>query len=452
MYRWLSRSVAAVVAAGTATGCANVKVEKVSVADRAEGRDDHVNGFRYYLTRPYLMVAKRVPVTTSYVPVAFAAQATVVKNLKAGDLLPANAEVFLVSLVPDRQTGQFTVYDPSGHPRPDVSARELTAIAGGGTNTDAGGGAAGLDAAEVFIANKVFNSMTAASKPDNKLLEGDEQTPVIKGRLRAAARPGLATNVAADERRKKGVSAAIAVANEMIASTAGVKEHFAEGAKIPGDEAAINVVANDMTFPPLGGSTQVAVAKKGLQLLRSGEAAARAKAATAEGGEAGAEGGAGDTTPPFQVAYLPDFEEQYAIKNCNFLAKTKYQYRFRNGTELQSAAGAYDATDLPVKVIETVGALVNAAASVAKTRINPGGAAALGLTSDTGVQADFYIKVELAIEPGVYRVQKSWERAAATAAGLSADQVGGLFGDIGLPLVASQAVITASDYAAEHPN
>ena len=35
------------------------------------------------------------------------------------------------------------------------------------------------------------------------------------------------------------------------------------------------------------------------------------------------------TTPPppdaIQVAFLPDFEEQYAIRNKNFLARTKYQ-------------------------------------------------------------------------------------------------------------------------------
>jgi hypothetical protein len=63
-----------------------------------------------------------------------------------------------------------------------------------------------------------------------------------------------------------------------------------------------------------------------------------AKALTPVKGAAGQTTAGGTATPApasddaIQVAYMPDFEEQYAIRNKNFLAKTKYQYKFQNGT------------------------------------------------------------------------------------------------------------------------
>src|SRR5262245_25482319 len=44
-------------------GCANVCVKKVPVADRIAGTDRQ-HGFRYYLTRPYVVVKERVPLAT----------------------------------------------------------------------------------------------------------------------------------------------------------------------------------------------------------------------------------------------------------------------------------------------------------------------------------------------------------------------------------------------------
>jgi hypothetical protein len=91
---------------GMAIGCANVKVQKVDVQDRLLGLDQKVHGFRYYLNRPYLVVAKQVPVTTTYIPVALAA---VDDGRTAGENepLPKGTELFLISQVPDKETGQF---------------------------------------------------------------------------------------------------------------------------------------------------------------------------------------------------------------------------------------------------------------------------------------------------------------------------------------------------------
>ena len=59
---------------------------------------------------------------------------------------------------------------------------------------------------------------------------------------------------------------------------------------------------------------------------------------------------------PFQVIFLPDFEEQYAVRNKNFLAKTQYKYNLSHGTQLDTISGSYSAVDVPVAIIETLGA------------------------------------------------------------------------------------------------
>jgi len=58
--------------------------------------------------------------------------------------------------------------------------------------------------------------------------------------------------------------------------------------------------------------------------------------------------------------------------------------------------------------------------------------------------------MEQSIEPGIYRVQKSWERAAGTTlTGLPEEQLCGLLSDVGLPLVGSIAVIDADTHKKE---
>jgi hypothetical protein len=167
-------------------------------------------------------------------------------------------------------------------------------------------------------------------------------------------------------------------------------------------------------------------------------------------------GPSGDGTPdagPFQVVFLPDFEEQYAIRNINVTAKTKYHYTFRNGTDLETVSGTYNAAEVPVKIVETVGALITAVGEVAKTRLQSLPAGGARLAVEVGPQvpdADFYLRREQSIEPGVYRVQKSWERAAAVPLeGLPCDQLCGLLSDVGLPVVDSVAVIDAATHKAE---
>src|SRR5262245_14525717 len=119
MDRWARRCALAALVWGVTVGCANVKVNKVDVQARIEGQDHHVHGFRYYLTRPYIVVSRRVPVSTTYVPVALAVFPADAAPAQ-GQPLPPGSEIFLVAQVPDEQ-GAYRVYDRTGHWRPDLT-------------------------------------------------------------------------------------------------------------------------------------------------------------------------------------------------------------------------------------------------------------------------------------------------------------------------------------------
>jgi len=301
----------ALIALAQLLGCANVKVHKVSVEDRAAGADRHVKGFRYYLNRPYIVVSERVPVSTQYVPAV----------LTRANGAPQGATPFLMTLLPD-SNGEHRVYNLEGQRIPEADWRCLRVL---------------------------------------------KETAKV----------------------------------EAIKNTAG-------------------------------------------SVVISKDAAATIETPKAE---------SADATAAIQVAFLPDFEEQYVIRNKNFLAKTKYQYDFRNGMQLAGFAGSYNATDVPVKILETVGNLVTAAGKVAETALGqpiPGvGIEKFTVGDDGRVTRDpFFIKIERAIEPGFYQVQKSWERARATPE-MPLDEVCGLFSSVGLDLVETTSVLTREQYEKE---
>jgi hypothetical protein len=201
----------------------------------------------------------------------------------------------------------------------------------------------------------------------------------------------------------------------------------------PGQSPAPGVEAPKQASPPINGS-------------RGGQDDPN-KPQPTEPGAAAANAGSAAPAPAFQVMFLPDFEEQYAIRNKNVLAKTKYQYVFRNGTSLAAVSGDYNATDVPVKIIETVGKLLSTAAELAGPKLAgaPTHATSGARAPGQGARsAPYFIKLETIIEPGVYRVQKSWEQVAAVPPeDLAAEDVGGLFTEIGLKPVVVSSVLTA---------
>src|SRR5260370_21521576 len=118
MCRWARQGVGAVCLlclSLSLAGCANVKVHKVDLHDRMTAADDKVKGFRYYLTRPYLVVASRVMVSRSYIPVWVAIpkgpESPGTPRAKPGEPL------YLVSAIPD-DSGRYPIYDQAGHLTP----------------------------------------------------------------------------------------------------------------------------------------------------------------------------------------------------------------------------------------------------------------------------------------------------------------------------------------------
>jgi hypothetical protein len=326
-----------VIASAVNLGCANVKVDKVSVEDRLSGNDRCVQGFRYYLNRPYIVVGRQISAGTIYVP------AIPVKRTPS--LHPTDQLRFLAA-VPDRGTpGVFQVFDAQG------------------------------------------NWVESVPPPDLHMKY--EHVQILPP---AAPLPKAGSTTYADSNPGGGT-----------------------GMKKP------------TQTPP----TQ-------------------------------------PTTPAdaIQVVFLPDFEEQYAIRNKNCQAKTKYKYTFRNGTELAGMAGSYNSTDVPVMIVETVGSLLQAAGQVAMTAIQPASALTQAASSPTtrmnygaGGKTDpdpnpnpirYYVKIEHVLEPGIYRVQKSWERAAAMPLdGLKPEQFPGLFADVGLEIREVTSIIASAQHDKE---
>jgi hypothetical protein len=166
-------------------------------------------------------------------------------------------------------------------------------------------------------------------------------------------------------------------------------------------------------------------------------------------------GGGVDTSQNLQVVLLPDFEEQYAISNCNVLAKTTYDLSFNNGM-LSEAAGTFNAVTVPVRILQSV---QNALGSKSDTVKNSVDSLPIPGTPATGPNAPkfqavdpetiYFVVHESYLEPGLYRIQKSWERCAAEAAyGVSPDRAAGLLTEMGIQVHSTVTVLTQADFNA----
>jgi hypothetical protein len=158
------------------------------------------------------------------------------------------------------------------------------------------------------------------------------------------------------------------------------------------------------------------------------------------GGPAGTPGPKGDATtpPPFQFITLPDFEEQMAIKDCNFAAKGKYELKFADGWQLRQVGGAWDATEVAVRALQVLADAVSAAGSVRQEELNK---LPIPQRRVADVQAGgrapqvLVVRVQTTyVEPGVYKLLKSSERQAPPP-GQAVPPECALLADLGLPAV-----------------
>jgi hypothetical protein len=378
-------------------------------------------------------------VATSYIPVKLAiypAKAVLEKNKP----LPPGVELCLVAQVPDEKN-IYRVYDRSGHFRPDLSPEIVRVLpTGGGAKVENGKPMGDFPAIKKSIAEQIKSNIQENGKSLVNPAEIDlkKLDQALDNAIESSdVRPGL--NVG--DRKK------------LITAVEGVLKEAADHLKAnpPWKNTKVHVT---ITAKQIVDGLPFVAPKLDERALKGSSELVLGLAPTPKAGDVPP--GKPDTqaagTGPFQVLFLPDFEEQFAIHNCNFLAKTKYKYNFRNGTELESFSGNYDATDVPVKIVETVGRLVSAIGEVAKTRLQnlPPGASARGFYAGQGQpSSDFYLRIQTSIEPGVYRIQKSWEIAAsADLDSMPADHLCGLFAEIGLPIVESISVVTGAEHDA----
>jgi hypothetical protein len=295
-------------------GCSNLTVKKVPVAKRIAGHD-HVDGFRYYLSRPYVVVKKPIEVATtrSLVVVASAPQ-------------PTSAHVTYLNGPKRGQT---------------VALAEL--------------------------------SVTSPGSPDVRRLTDSEVAALRK------------TLVDPDVQRTHGTTPPTAptmptASTDPNVDTASNNQNRAGGTL--GDPDSGNL--------PIPAITEPSKTNPRKSVTLSGD---------------------------IDVVFMPDLDEQYAIRSRNFLAKNAFNLTFQNGWQLNDVAANHDSTTVAIAFLNTVDQAVNAAKSLAT--LNLGALAPFGplsgaldqetLPGDARTLSYFYLEETTYLKPGVYRLNKPWE-------------------------------------------
>jgi hypothetical protein len=149
------------------------------------------------------------------------------------------------------------------------------------------------------------------------------------------------------------------------------------------------------------------------------------------------------------VVFLPDFDEQYAVNNCNVLAKSSYGLRFRDGWQLVGVDGKFDSTTVAIALLQTIDSAIQTAQSLATTALDTRAkleAAQKKVNNIVNRDARgrpmpyvvLEVKRERVIPPGLYRINKPWEvEEGAAPCGP------GLLGKMGLPTVEMVSVTKA---------
>lgn len=315
MRPWLCLLVSALMG----TGCAQQVARKVPLDERLNECDEHVKGFRYYLSRPYVVVSKRIPIRTDL------ELAVLCWAEKSGTLMPA--------LQPARKIEG---------PAPEALPHELIPPQG---------------AVESGNLYDLHGNKIVGARFIRNYAKGEPPPSILQTTSQFSERPPA----------------------ELLLG-----------------QAAFMAMAADTT-----------------------------PADPAE-------------PPPFQVAFLPDFEEQMAVDNKNHLAYGKFELHFRDGWQLSSTKGTWDSTEVAVRMLQSVSNAISAAAAVQKTALDklpapaaPGTADAMEKVANAGATV-VIVRRKSYIEPGLYRLQKSWEMQGDEPQ----DQLGdGLLSSLGLPVV-----------------
>ncbi len=288
-----------VAALVTLTGCSNLVVHKVSVDQRLANRDRHVDGFRYYLSRPYVLVLEPIPLTSTKV---------------------------LVSL---KENGEFNYLD--------------------GINA---GKTSSLDA---LRRENAGSPIVTAIKPE-------------------------------EWARMRSVMQTPTQSEDVVPA-----QHIASQNIIIGDQGSGVFAAGDPSTTPEKPDTPkpttppVPSTRKSAQLNGS-----------------------------IQIVFLPDMDEQYAIRSKNCFSKSEFSLQFKNGWELTDVSGNHDSTPVAIELFKTIDTAIDVAkslstAAVGKVPTPSGGAKDTGSAQDRKATNHYYLTKTTMLKPGIYRLNKPWE-------------------------------------------
>jgi hypothetical protein len=310
------------IATGTTlllAGCSNLIVSKVPMDKRLANEDDHIHGFRYYLSRPYVVVLKPVPLTQTQVLVAM------------------------------NRDGTFTHLDGSN---------------------------AGLRSS--IEAVKQEHRGSAAVTP---------VSPAELARMQVILSQGSGENNTIEPVQfKRGNYTQNVIITDQAAAPAD------QGAAITDEGAAFADAATTGNTPAPAPSTPV----------KQTPVPGSRKSAVVNG--------------PIQIIFLPDMDEQYAIRSENFVSKSDFSLQFRNGWELTDVSGNHDSTPVAVELIKTISAAIDAAKTLSTSAtgkvVGGGGQADAGARgqADRTQARNWYILTRTTVlKPGIYRLNKPWE-------------------------------------------
>ncbi|GAC1463475.1 MAG: hypothetical protein NVSMB9_01020 [Isosphaeraceae bacterium] len=308
----------AIGALGLTAGCAKLDVKKVPIDQRIAGHD-HIDGFRYYLSRPYVVVKHRIAVSTQQSVVA------VVDNVLTNSV--------------DAPVQHYQGV------RNDKAIRFLDGPRAGQTVK--------LSDLEV----------TSPGSADVRRLS-DAEVAQLQKALRDEAVTRTANSVAD--------STMVGTRDALTANTDSL---------------------HNAAFTTFSSFDPAKVRTKSVNL-----------------------------TGNIDVVFLPDLDEQYAVKSKNFLSKTTFGLVFRNGWELTDVSGEHDSTPVAIELLNTISKAVDSAKTIATAGLSAGGGGAppkdtasfaKSLATDKGQMVRLYYLTQTTyIKPGLYRINKPWEAEA----------------------------------------
>lgn len=312
----LKLGTAAALAAST--GCAKLVVHKIPVESRIEGHD-HVDGFRYYLSRPYVVVKKPVLVSTQQSLVA------------------------AVEEVSPAPTGQASTSS--------LRARKIRFLDGPRAGET-------VSLADLEVTSPGSSAVRRLS---------DNEVASLQGAIR----------------------------DEAVQRTAAAAPAAAQTAQDSGGNALQSNTANlgDVQFKTFSGYDPTKPPGKTVNL-----------------------------TGDIDVVFLPDLDEQYAMKSKNFLSKSSFAAVFKDGWQLTDVQAEHDSTPVAIELLNTISKAVNAAQTIASAGLTSGGggtpatkdfSGSLSKKTQDGKDISlYYLTTNTYIKPGIYRINKPWEAEA----------------------------------------